>query len=742
MAEARVFTLRPLPKPHRSDLRDSFRIYLSASSLAYLKLSPGSLCTLRSEGGIEKTAVAWNAVGDIKTTVVQASSILQECYCIKLGEKLTISKLDGSLNETDRVQLEECTHPDKLVIYGPLSDATELAHWEWALEYPLSQCGILSVGLGFEAEIKGQCRSFKVVEISTSNPTDQTISLFTKRSRVQIGTGPKEDKGFATLKVVQDGLGGLTDQIIRLNHLLVDFNLRAHGADMPRFYRLNRGILIHGPKGTGKSSLLRRIESAGWHRTFSIRSNILSRNSGDGEAKLSKIFKDASRAEPSVIIIDQIDSLAPKRSSPEASSLAHALCESIDALEDAKVLVVAATRHPNDIDDSLRTPHRLSVEVEVSIPTAASRKEILCAIRDRSSEPSDSIIDFMAEKTHGYVGADLFALLQMTCRKARDRLIPNIESPSLDVPMVDEVSKEKNSAWLIVNEDDVIAAMQEVRPTAMREVFLETPKVRWMDIGGQHALKKHLQKMVERPLKFPERMRRLNVKSRKGILLYGPPGCSKTLVVKALATEAGLNFLAVKGAEILSMYVGESERKLREIFQKARSARPSILFFDEIDAIAAKRTSSSGGVNVLTTLLNEMDGIEELKNVLVVAATNKPGTLDPALMRPGRLDNIVYVGPPDYDSRREIFSIWTSKSVVSSDLSIDDLAARTEGYSGAEIISLCETAGEAALDEEDEKNEPQEVMWHHFEIAFTRVKTQLTPDIIAEYEQWAEKSAL
>lgn len=237
-------------------------------------------------------------------------------------------------------------------------------------------------------------------------------------------------------------------------------------------------------------------------------------------------------------------------------------------------------------------------------------------------------------------------------------------------------------------------------------------------------------------------MRRLNVKSRKGILLYGPPGCSKTLVVKALATEAGLNFLAVKGAEILSMYVGESERTLREIFQKARAARPSILFFDEIDAIAAKRSNSSGGVNVLTTLLNEMDGIEELKNVLVVAATNKPGVLDPALMRPGRLDNIVYVGPPDYDSRKEIFSIWMSKSVVSSEVSVEELAAQTDGYSGAEIISLCETAGEAALDEEDEKDEPQEVLLRHFEAAFTRVKRQLTHDIIVEYEQWAAKSAL
>lgn len=236
-------------------------------------------------------------------------------------------------------------------------------------------------------------------------------------------------------------------------------------------------------------------------------------------------------------------------------------------------------------------------------------------------------------------------------------------------------------------------------------------------------------------------MQRLNVRSKKGVLLYGPPGCSKTLVAKALATEGGLNFLAVRGAEILNQYVGESERALREIFSKARAARPSIIFFDEIDAIAAKRSGAQGGVNVLTTLLNEMDGIEELRNVLVVAATNKPDVLDPALMRPGRLDNIVYVGPPDFEARKEIFSIWMKKSVISSDVDVDDLAIQTEGYSGAEIISLCETAGEAALDDEDTTNEPQDIMRRHFDIAFQRVKSQLTSDLIMEYEQWSKLSA-
>ena len=238
-------------------------------------------------------------------------------------------------------------------------------------------------------------------------------------------------------------------------------------------------------------------------------------------------------------------------------------------------------------------------------------------------------------------------------------------------------------------------------------------------------------------------MKRLNVHSKKGILLYGPPGCSKTLTVKALATEAGLNFLAVKGAEILSMYVGESEKTLREIFRRARSARPSIVFFDEIDAIASKRSSSSqGGVNVLTTLLNEMDGIEELRNVLVVAATNKPDVIDPALMRPGRLDNILYIGPPDFEARVEILRIWFRKSVVDPEVLPEDLALRTDGYSGAELVSICETAGDAALDEEEHTGEEQCLKWSHFEYALGQVKRQITDSVVQDYKRWGEGTGI
>lgn len=234
-------------------------------------------------------------------------------------------------------------------------------------------------------------------------------------------------------------------------------------------------------------------------------------------------------------------------------------------------------------------------------------------------------------------------------------------------------------------------------------------------------------------------MKRLNIHAKKGILLYGPPGCSKTLLVKALAREAGLNFLAVKGAEILSMYVGESERSVREIFRKARSASPSIIFFDEIDAVAAKRGGSqNGGVNVLTTLLNELDGIEELRNVLVVAATNKPEVLDPALMRPGRLDNLVYIGPPDYEARKEIIRKWASKSVVDGDVDVNELAARTEGHSGAEMVSICEHAADAAMDEEEATSVPGSVKRAHFEAALGQVQRQISPHVVRDYVRWSE----
>ncbi|OXV09861.1 hypothetical protein Egran_02376 [Elaphomyces granulatus] len=747
MSESRLFTVRPLPAQLRNDLKDCFRVYLSASSLASLKLRSGDLCSLRLPDMPPKTAIVWAALENIQNTIVQTSKTLQDCYGFKLGDKLIMKMVDEQLEEAESVTLEECTDSNRLSIYGSLP-SLEKEHWEWCLEYPLSKCGILSAGLVFEIELKGHRRSFKVMEILAQNRTSSnTIYQLSKTSTTISIKNQVILKHGIELQVQASSLGGVSSQVRRINECLLDFNSNVQRLAMPSFYEHTCGLLIYGPKGTGKTALLRQIEAAGWKRSFTIGSSTLCRNVGDGEAHLRRIFQAALLSQPSVIIIDQVEFIAPKRMSLESSSLAYVLCEGIETLRTAKVLVVAATRHPNDVDDSLRTPHRLAVEIELSVPTAEARSGILRAIRGSCAEPNDRLIDFIARKTHGYVGADLFALLQLTCRKARDRELSEGElHENFDISLQEaEAPTQLNGVLppLRIQEKDILSATQEIRPTAMREVFLETPKVKWSDIGGQHEIKKRLQNVVQRPLKFPDRMRRLNVNSKKGILLYGPPGCSKTLTVKALASGSGLNFLAVKGAEILNMYVGESERILREIFQKARAASPSIIFFDEIDAIASKRSSTShGSVNVLTTLLNEMDGIEELRNVLVIAATNKPEMLDPALMRPGRLDNILYIGLPDLEARTEILKIWTSKSAVHPEVDVNQLALKTEGYSGAEMVNICETAGEAVLDEEEAMNQPREIMWHHFEYALGQVKRQITAAILHEYERWQKSLVL
>ncbi|PWY69806.1 AAA-domain-containing protein [Aspergillus sclerotioniger CBS 115572] len=747
MSETRYFTVRPLSKQSRNDHRDAFRVYLSLSSLAFLKLRAGEPCNIYLPGGSSRTAVAWNATENIQNTVVQTSRTLQERYGIKIGEKITISKTDGPLDEITRVSILECSDSDRLAKYGAIPPS-DICHWSWSLELPLLNCDGITVGLVFELELRNQRRSFRVADVSChEGSTSSTLFKFTESSRIIMGEYLEKplERGTSNIQVRPAGLGGMDQQIESINESLTDFNLGPVNLVMPSFYEHSRGILLYGPKGTGKTALLGQIEAAGWNKTFHIGSSTFGRNIGDAESKLRNVFQEAKRCQPSAVIIDQVEFIAPRRTSLDAQSLASVLCECLDDAKSALILIVAATRHPNDVDDALRTPHRLANEIELQIPTAQDRGQILRAICGCPSPTlSDSLIDLIAEKTHGYVGADLFALLQLICRKARQRqtLEDGMSSPKDQTPAdttVEVLTTRETAIGLKVEEVDVLSALQETRPTAMREVFLETPRVKWSDIGGQHEIKRRLQKAVERPLKYPERMRRLNLNSKKGVLLYGPPGCSKTLTVKALATEAGLNFLAVKGAEILSMYVGESERALREIFRKARSARPSIIFFDEIDAIASRRGSSSqGGVNVLTTLLNEMDGIEELKSVLVIAATNKPEVLDPALMRPGRLDNILYIGPPDHEARKEILNIWFRKSVIDPEVEVDILASKTEGYSGAEIVSICETAGDAALDEEEETGQAQDIRWEHFEHALKQVKRQITAAVIEEYERWSD----
>ena len=379
------------------------------------------------------------------------------------------------------------------------------------MEFQLLRCEVLTTGLTFEQELKGQRRSFRVAAIHTQNASpNRTIFRFTNASKISIGA-EVESPGEAPsgIAVQPTGLGGLSRQIEDINEALSDFNIDSRKPVMPSFYEHSRGILLYGPKGTGKTALLQQVEKAGWRQVFKIGTSSVGRSISEGESKIRNTFQEAARAKPSVIIIDQLEFIAPKRTSFESQSLATVLCENLDAIRSASILVVAATRHPNQVDDALRTPHRLGTEIELQVPTAQDRAEILRAIcGPLSGGLTDQLIDMLAEKTHGYVGADLFALLQLICRKARQRQIleQNITTPLANLSLQNpETSngepQEEISISLAIREVDIFSSLQEVRPTAMREVFLETPKVRWSDIGGQHEIKKRLQQAVERPLK-------------------------------------------------------------------------------------------------------------------------------------------------------------------------------------------------------------------------------------------------
>ncbi|KAJ9107805.1 hypothetical protein QFC19_002710 [Naganishia cerealis] len=540
-------------------------------------------------------------------------------------------------------------------------------------------------------------------------------------------------------------LGGLSKQIAQVRSLL-DLPL-----SQPELYhkfglKPPRGILLYGPPGTGKTHLARAISSAteGCSCIVVNGPELSSAYHGETEERIRAVFDEAKRREPCIIVLDEVDAICPKREGGEGGeverrvvatllTLMDGMSEGVAAADEgthvaglARVVIIAATNRPNALDPALRRPGRFDREIEIGIPDANARREILSILISKMPNAIASPdLNAVADKTHGYVGADLSSLVR--------------EAGSIAIHRWLETRVTDPSSTPAMTIKDLHLALPAIRPSAMREVFIETPKVRWSDIGGQTDVKQKLKECVEWPLTHPETFTRLGVAPPRGVLLYGPPGCSKTLTAKALATESGINFMAVKGPELLNKFVGESERAVREVFRKARAASPSIIFFDEIDALATARGGDNDGLNqgVLTSLLNEMDGVEELSGVITVAATNRPDVLDSALLRPGRLDRILYVGPPDFAARQDIFRIRFSKMAIEPDTGIDDLAFLTEGCSGAEIASICQDAALMSMNED--LNAPY-VRKQHLLDAAKSVRRRITPSMISRFEAWRDQS--
>ena len=504
-----------------------------------------------------------------------------------------------------------------------------------------------------------------------------------------------------------------------------------------------KGILLYGPPGTGKTLLAKALANEIGAYFITINGpEIMSKFYGESEERLRRIFDEAQANAPAIIFIDEIDSIAPKREEVVGEvekRVVSQLLTLMDGLKErGKVIVIGATNRPEALDPALRRPGRFDREIEIPPPDKRARREIL-AVHTRNMPLAEDVdLDKIADITHGYTGADIAALVKEAAMNAMRRFIQQ-ENIDLNQPIPAEKLEKVR-----VTMEDFLAAMKSIQPSLMREVIVEIPEVRWSDVGGLDDVKQELRESIEWPMKYPHVFEKMGVEPPKGILLFGPPGTGKTLLAKAVATESGANFIAIRGPEVLSKWVGESEKAIRQIFRRARMVAPAVIFFDEIDSIAGVRGSDPSGVidRIVNQLLTELDGIQPLRRVVVIAATNRPDLLDPALLRPGRFDKLIYVPPPDLKARIEIFKVHTRKLPLAEDVNLEELARRTDGYTGADIAAVCKEAAMLALREVFSKSgslQVTKIELRHFLEVMNKIPPSLSRTDIELYEKLARE---
>ena len=540
--------------------------------------------------------------------------------------------------------------------------------------------------------------------------------------------------------ITYEDIGGIRNEISRVREM-IELPLRHPELFKRLGVEAPKGVLLHGPPGTGKTLLARAVANETNANFYSIGGpEIMSKYYGESEEKLRNVFEQAEKNAPSIIFIDEIDSIAPKReevSGEVERRIVAQLLSLMDGLKSrGKVVVIGATNRVNAIDPALRRPGRFDRELEIGVPDREGRLEILQIHTRGMPLAKDVNLEKLADISHGFVGADLQSLSKEAGMRSLRRILPNIDLSTGNIP-------SETLRQIIVTMNDFMDVIKEMEPSAMREVFVEVPDISWNDIGGLELIKQEMQEAIEWPLKYQGIFTYADAMPPKGILLYGPPGTGKTLMAKAAANESEANFISIKGPELLSKWVGESEKGVREIFRKARQAAPCIIFFDEIDAIAPKRGGDFGDSHVterlISQLLTELDGLEILTNVVVIGATNRPDIIDPALLRPGRFDRLLYVPPPDRDSRVQILKIHIKKKPLDETVDIEKLADQTDGYTGADIASLSSAAVMLALREHVSKyKDPKEAEQHkdelkihmkHFEDAMKKIRPLSTQEL-------------
>ncbi len=594
--------------------------------------------------------------------------------------------------------------------------------------YPVTLEDFIQISIGISREI-----TFKVISIRPKG-----ICIIKQETALHISEHVTEEEERGANYLTYEDVGGLDREIQRVREM-VELPLRHPslfkrlGIDPPK------GVLLRGPPGCGKTLLARAVAHESEAHFISINGpEIMSKFYGESEKKLRKLFIEAEEKSPSIIFIDEIDAIAPKRETVTGEverRVVAQLLALMDGLHSrGKVIVIGATNRPNSLDPALRRPGRFDREIEIKVPNEKGRREVF-QIHTRNM-PLDKKISLKeySQITHGFVGADISAVCREAAMAALRRYLPriNLESEYIDPELLEEIE---------ITVKDFDQALKEVFPSAIREVFVEIPNVKWDQVGGLEEIKQKLIEAVDWPLSHPKIFSRMGINPPKGILLYGPPGCGKTLLARAVATESKANFISIKGPELLSKWVGESEKGLREVFRKAKMAAPCIVFFDELDSMAPSRgryTSDSGVTEkVLSQFLTELDGLEGMKDIVVIAATNRPDILDPALIRPGRIDRILLVPAPDQKGRLEILKLFTKNMPLSSNLKAKDLIdIIDEGFSGADIETLCREAAMIAL---RENIRARKVTIEHFKEARKDVQATITPEIIKWYEEFGQK---
>ncbi len=533
-------------------------------------------------------------------------------------------------------------------------------------------------------------------------------------------------------EVVYEDLGGIKPAITKIREI-IELPLKHPelfsrlGIDPPK------GVLLHGPPGTGQTMLAKAVANESDAYFITINGpEIMSKYYGESEHKLREAFEEAEKNTPAIIFIDEIDSIAPKRAEVTGEVERRVVAQLLSLMDGLKarknVIVIGATNRPEALDMALRRPGRFDREIELRVPDRDGRREIF-QIHTRGMPLAENVnLDDLADRTYGFVGADIAALCREAAMNALRRILPEIDLEQKEIP-------KETLDKLVVTRSDFEEVMKEIQPSALREILFEVPKVTWEDIGGLEEVKALLREAVEWPLKYQDSFRRIGVEAPKGVLLYGPPGTGKTLLAKAIANESEANFITVKGSDILSKWYGESEQHIAAIFKKARQVAPAIVFLDELDALAPMRGTALGEPHVteriVNQLLSELDGLEELRGVVVISATNMPQLIDPALLRPGRFDEMILVPVPDAKTRREIFNVHTKKMSLAEDVNIEELVKLTADFTGADIAAVCKKAGRFAMREEIKA---EKVRHEHFLAAVEETGPSVTPDIMGHYE--------